>query len=122
MYKERLDTLTQFWNQAYYLFEPVRAYDPKTVQKKWKAEKRSDYDRLVTVIEAVEDFSAENIEKAIKAYIENNGLNFGDILSIFRVGLTGEMKGPSIFEIAALLGKSKVVARLEKAYLIFDTM
>ena len=122
MYKERLERLNQFWNQAYYLFEPVRAYDPKTVQKKWKPEKRHDFEGLLATLEGIENFEAEKIEAAVKAYIHDNELKFGDILPIFRVGLTGEMKGPSIFEVAALLGKAKVVDRLKNAYIIFDTM
>lgn len=122
MYKERLETLNQFWNQAYYLFEPVRAYDPKTVQKKWKEDKRHDFEGLLETIGGVEDFQAEQIEQAVKAYIHDNELKFGDILPIFRIGLTGEMKGPSIFEVAALLGKTKVVERLKNAYIIFDKM
>ncbi len=122
MYKERLERINQFWDQAYYLFEPVRAYDSKTVQKKWKAEKRHDFEGLLATVEAVEDFQADKMEEAVKAYINDNELKFGDILPILRVGLTGEMKGPSVFEVAALLGKIEVVERLKNAYIIFDKM
>ena len=122
MYKERLERINQFWNQAYYLFEPVRAYDPKTVQKKWKAEKLHDFEGLLATVEGIEAFQADKIEEAVKAYIQDNELKFGDILPILRVGLTGEMKGPSIFEVAELLGQTEVVERLKRAYIIFDQM
>ena len=32
-----------------------------------------------------------------------------------RLSLVGEMKGPDVFEIAALLGKEETIARIERA-------
>lgn len=120
--KERLTTLNEFWNQAYYFFEPVRAYDPKMIRKKWKTENRPTFDALVTAVEGIEDFSAEGVETGVKAFINDNGLKFGDILPIFRIALSGIMQGPSIFDAAALMGKSKTIERLTTGYAAFDEM
>ena len=39
----------------------------------------------------------------------------GEVMQLFRVCMSGLGGGPALFEIAALLGKEKVVARLETA-------
>ena len=39
----------------------------------------------------------------------------GKLLPAFRVSLTGVGIGPSIFEIASLLGKEETIKRMEKA-------
>ncbi len=118
--KERITALSEFWEQGYYFFEPVKAYDEKTIRKKWKPENRATFDQLVETVKNVEAFSAEEIETKVKAFIHDNELKFGNILPIFRVALTGTMKGPSIFEVAELLGKDAVIERFETAYTAFD--
>jgi glutamyl-tRNA synthetase len=117
---ERMTTLSDFWEQGYYFFEDVKEYDKKTVKKKWKLEKRPIFDTLVETISNIELFTGENIETEVKAYINDNELGFGNVLPIFRVALTGTMKGPSIFDVAALLGKEVVLKRFETAFAAFD--
>lgn len=118
--KERVHLYADFLEQGYYFFEPVATYDNKMVRKKWKPERRSLFEDLREQLGALEDFSAASIEVLVKAFMEANGLGFGDVLSILRLGLSGAMKGPSIFEVAALLGKETVLNRLEIAYNYFD--
>lgn len=120
--KERLVTLMEFWEQGYYFFEPVKAFDQKTIKKKWKPEKRATFDALLQVVENVEDFKAAIIEKSVKQFIEDNALKFGDILPIFRIALTGTMKGPSIYEVAEILTKTESIERMRAAYAAFDEM
>jgi glutamyl/glutaminyl-tRNA synthetase len=118
--KERVTTINELWTQGYYFFEPVAGYDEKTVRKKWKPEFRSAFDALVEAVDAIDDFKAEKIETTVKGFIHDWELKFGDVLPIFRLALTGTMKGPSIFEVAELLGKDRVLMRFEVAYREFD--
>lgn len=120
--KERVTTINELWEQGYYFFEPVAAYDEKTIRKKWKPEFRSAFDALVEAVDAIDDFKAEKIETTVKGFIQEWELKFGDVLPIFRLALTGTMKGPSIFEVAELLGKDRVLMRFEVAYREFDMM
>jgi glutamyl-tRNA synthetase len=118
--KERVIFYTDFLETAYYFFEAVKEYDLKTVRKKWKAEHRAFFNTLNEKISAVADFSAPNIKAAIVGHMEAEGLKFGDVLPIVRVGMCGTMKGPDIFETMALLGKETVVERMNTAYQAFD--
>ena len=61
------------------------------------------------------DFSSEKIEIEFKKYLEEKKIGMGKLLPAFRLSLTGLGMGPSLFDIAALLGKEETIKRIEKA-------
>ena len=61
------------------------------------------------------EFTSPSIEKTFKKHLEENNLSMGKLLPVFRVCLTGLAVGPSLFDIAALLGKKETINRMEKA-------
>jgi glutamyl-tRNA synthetase len=64
---------------------------------------------------ALGDFSAEAIEKAVRAFAQEKQLSAGKIIHAMRAALSGRAVGPSLFDMAALLGQEQVVKRLMKA-------
>ena len=66
-------------------------------------------------VEAISEFSSANIEKEFKSYLEEKELRMGKLLPAFRVSLTGLGVGPSLFDIAALVGKEETVKRMKTA-------
>jgi glutamyl-tRNA synthetase len=97
-----------------YLFVPPETYDEKTIRKKWKEGTPEIMIDLIGVLERIEDFNAENIEREFKAFLEEKELGFGAVLPNFRVLVTGKGMGPSMFAISELLGKEEVISRIEK--------
>jgi glutamyl-tRNA synthetase len=95
-----------------YFFEAPTSYDAKTVRKKWKEHTATHMLELNAAFQALKDFSATSLEKTLKEYMEQHQLSFGALLPNFRLLLTGLGNGPSLFEIAALLGKSEVNDRM----------
>jgi len=61
-------------------------------------------------------------ETVVKTYITDNGLKMGEIMPVLRLALAGTMQGPTIFDMMALLGKEKSVARIKKSLNYFDTI
>ncbi len=118
--KERVMLDTEFLDKGYYFFESVKEYDPKTIRKKWKTERLGLFEELQSRLCDLEDYSAVNIESEVKTFMADHELGFGDVLPILRVGLTGTMKGPSVFDMMALFGKEKVDNRLSEAYTHFS--
>jgi glutamyl-tRNA synthetase len=110
--KERSTFVKDMLN-GMYLFTAPESYDEKTLRKKWKEETPEIMEALKTVLQGVEEFNAENIEAAFKSFIEERELGFGAVLPNFRLLVTGEGMGPSMFIICALLGKEEVVNRIE---------
>jgi glutamyl-tRNA synthetase len=47
--------------------------------------------------------------------VDRTGLKLGQIAQPVRVALTGKTASPGIFEVSAILGKDKVISRLQKA-------
>ena len=73
--------------------------------------------RLTELIAAVPsaDFSTDSTsEEAIKHLATSKGLGFGDYQAVARLAVTGTNAGPSITAIFRVLGKERVVARLER--------
>ena len=118
--KERVHFYGDFLESGYYFFEDVKEYDPKTVRKKWKSDRLPQFQELRERLNKLPVYEAEAIETEVKAFMADHELGFGAVLPILRVGVTGTMRGPSIFEVMALLGKEDVNQRLEKAYTFFE--
>lgn len=109
--KERVTFVKEMMN-ARYLFEAPQSYDEKTVRKKWKEATPAIIEDLRNILEGINDFTSENIERAFKTFLEERELGFGAVLPNFRVLVTGEGGGPSMFAICALLGKEEVIERI----------
>lgn len=113
--KERVNFVKELWQQASFFFEAPASYDEKTVRKRWKAETPEQMQKLAELLQGIDDFSAENQEKIVKQWIEDNGFHLGNIMNAFRLAVVGESKGPHMFDISALIGKQETVARLNRA-------
>lgn len=60
-------------------------------------------------------FTAEETERVARAFAEEKGIKPGIPINGSRAVLTGQIKGPSMFEVFAHLGKETVVRRLRQA-------
>ena len=122
LYKERVYTYGEFYEQGYYCFEPIREYEEKMVRKRWKPERRDAFEQLRQLIGAIDPYTTSAIETQVKEFINDQGLKFGEVLPMLRIAVTGTMKGPGIFETMELLGRETVDARLTAGYDAFDAV
>jgi glutamyl-tRNA synthetase len=112
--KERATFVQDFVAEGYYLFEPVRQFDTETLAKKWKPELQPTFEDLIALVAGFAPFEALELEAAVKQFIQDKALKPGDILPLLRIALAGTMKGPAVFDMAAMLGKDETVARLKR--------
>ncbi|MBK8192489.1 MAG: glutamate--tRNA ligase [Lewinellaceae bacterium] len=112
--KERVTFLPDFVELGYYLFEPIREYDLEMLQKKWHPGMEQVFESLAAVVAPLEPYESGVLETAVKAFIQENGLKPGDVLSLLRLALAGTMKGPAVFDMAAALGPEETVRRLRQ--------
>src|SRR5580700_7061289 len=61
---------------------------------------------------AVEPWTAEATEQAVRTFAERKGAKLGAIAQPLRAALTGRTTSPGIFEVLAVLGKAESLARL----------
>jgi glutamyl-tRNA synthetase len=113
--KERSTFVKDMWEEGKYYFVPPTSYDEKTIRKKWKEDTPKYISELKDRLSELSDFSSESIEIEFKKYLEENELGMGKLLPAFRVSLTGLGMGPSLFDIASLLGKEETIKRMETA-------
>ena len=113
--KERATFVKDMWLEGGYYFAAPTTYDEKTIRKKWKEETPRLLSELKIRLENISDFSSVNIEIQFKKYLADNDLGMGRLLPAFRLALTGLGMGPSLFDIASLLGKNETIKRMEIA-------
>lgn len=112
--KDRLTFVSEIWTHIHYFFERPHAYDPKVIQKHWSSEIPSQLEAMLEALRAT-NYSALELEPAIKNFIEKNGLKMGQIMNCLRLCLVGEAKGPHLFDILAILGEEESSFRIRYA-------
>ena len=110
--KERAKTLVDLIEGAHFLL----ADRPVPLDEKATALLTSEARALLREIEpelaAVEPWTAEATERAVRAFAERKGVKLGAVAQPLRAALTGRTTSPGIFEVLILLGKSESLARV----------
>ena len=115
MMKDRVDFVKELWPLCSFFFIHPTEYDEKTVRKRWKADSPQVMAELADVLEGLDDFSLDNQERVVMAWVEDKGYKLGDVMNAFRLALVGIGKGPGMFDISAFLGKEETLRRLRRA-------
>lgn len=122
--KMRINYTNDFYQQGAYFFHEldltaVATKHQKNLQKKvlnkWSTEREQELNNLLNVIKDITPYNAETLSERIEPMIEEVK---GQILPIFRLGLSGEMGGPEVYAIMEVLGKEETLKRL-KAFVDF---
>ena len=67
---------------------------------------------LIGDLDAVEPWTAETTEQAIRAFADRRAVKLGTVAQPLRAALTGRTTSPPIFEVLAVLGKDESLGRL----------
>ncbi len=113
--KERAVFVSDFWDLSDYFFQAPTTYAEKAVKKQWKEDTPDILNRLVSVLEGISNFSSEAVETTVKSWIGEQELSFGKVMPPLRLVIVGDMKGPHLFDIMAMIGKEDSIHRIQKA-------
>jgi glutamyl-tRNA synthetase len=113
--KERVTFVKDFWDQASFFFEAPVSYDEKVIKKRWKPGTSAMLNEVAGVLASLDAFDAHSAEEPVKALIEAKGYNMGQVMNCLRLALVGESKGPHLFDITAIIGKTETLARIARA-------
>lgn len=113
--KGRVNFVHELWDASSFYFIAPTEYDEKTVKKRWKPDSAHKMSELASLLQSLDDFSIENQDRAVHAWIEEKAYGMGEIMNAFRLALVGEGKGPQMFDISGLIGKEETLARLNRA-------
>ncbi len=110
--KTRSRSLVDLIDQAGYFFNDPSSFNENDVQKTWKEDSQVILEEVIQMLGNIDDWTANELELILKKYMENNGYGFGKVMKPVRLGLCGNLQGPSLFDIMELLGKEVVINRL----------
>ena len=111
----RSKTLKDMAADARFYYVDVVTYDPKAAGKFLRKEAIAPLKQLLAVLQQIDRFTEENLEAAFRAVMAKTGLKLGKIAQPVRVALTGRSASPGIFEITEIIGKQRVLQRLQRA-------
>ena len=109
--REKAQLLTDLWPLSRFFFIAPVEYPLDVVKKKWRPEVR---DFLASLAERLPDgpSSAETLETAFEEAAQALGVKAGRMKQLFRIAISGQPSGPSLFPAAALLGGGELKKRL----------
>lgn len=113
--QERLTFGQDLLREAPYFFIDPADYDSKAVSKRWKADSPELLSEYARRLEALESFTEEATEAALRALAESREAGAGRIIHPVRLAVSGVSQGPGLFELLAVLGKDRVVRRIRRA-------
>lgn len=113
---ERFRTLRDLADKAHYFFAETPRLDPKAFRKHLRREGVAELLAEVAArLKPLREFTPEEIEREMRAVIAARGVKAGEVMQPVRVAVSGRMETPGIFETMALIGRERVLDRLEKA-------
>ncbi len=115
--KSRVSFIKELWPLCSFFWIAPTSYDEKAIQKRWKEETPRIMHELYDVMAAWDNYDdIEGSEAHVKAWCEQKGYPLGNVMNPFRLMLVGELKGPHMFEVTAVLGKEETLRRMETAF------
>lgn len=111
--KERATFVKDFWELSRFFFEAPKSYDEKSFAKIVTNEARELMSELALTISHVSDFTVENLQTDVKAWIGKKDVGFGKVMQPLRLALVGAMQGPDVFDIMFMIGKADTIQRIE---------
>lgn len=118
--KERATFAQDILVEGAYLIEQPNSYDQQTIQKKWNDAAPGLMREWCEKLETLDDYSASSVETTFKSFITEKNLGIGAVLPLFRLLITGQGAGPSMFEITEFLGKNETIGRIKDGILMIE--
>lgn len=113
LFKERIVVLKDYIDRTYFCFYDDYKYSEETkdILKKNLSE---EIKVLIQKLSLISDFRKEIVEQEFRQTTERLGMKVRDLVHPVRVALTGQKTGAGLFETMEVLGKQKVLDRLER--------
>jgi glutamyl-tRNA synthetase len=122
--RERLVTLDDSLDFATFFFKAeVTPLPEELIAKGLDAKQSAEIARKShQILSALPSLSHAEAEPPMRAYVEESGLSPNQVFGILRVATTGQKVSPPLFESMEIIGREKVLARIEKAAQILESL
>jgi glutamyl-tRNA synthetase len=114
--RERVKTVADIAPMVAYFFTEDFEYDAKAVRKKLQKDGVCEtLEKVAEIFKALETFDEASTDQALHKVIETSGLGFGAVMAPLRIALCGVPSGPELFPMLQILGRDRVLARIDYA-------
>ncbi|MBA2747086.1 MAG: glutamate--tRNA ligase [Flavisolibacter sp.] len=113
--KDRCTLLADFYEHSYFFFKAPREWDLSAVSPKWNEAKATFFTSFSKTLLSINDWNAAALENLFKQLAEQAAIKPGELQLPLRIMLVGGKFGPTVFEIAQLLGKEETSERITAA-------
>jgi glutamyl-tRNA synthetase len=79
-------------------------------------------EKSLTLLASLPDVRMETTEAPMRALVEASGYSAGQVFGIMRMAITGQRVSPPLFESMEIVGREKVLGRMEKAIQLLKTL
>jgi glutamyl-tRNA synthetase len=98
-----------------FYFKDQFDYDAEAAKKSFVPENKPRVEKLRDAFAKADPFNAATLEAALKATATELGVKAGVLVHPIRLACTGNPAGPSLYHLMEVLGKEKVMGRIERA-------
>ena len=113
--QERCKTLEEMAEAAEYFFKEEISYDAQAARKFLRPDIAPLLEELLRRLGQLTDFSEAAIQEVFSYILSQHTIQLVNIAQPVRVSLTGGTVSPGIYEVISIMGKEKVLGRLQKA-------
>ena len=113
--RERSGSLVDMAQSCVMFYCDFDTYDPVQANKAFNTKSKSILEDLVSNLNSVDSWTADNIHSVIKSICDEREVGFGKVGQPFRLALSGDGRSGSIDISAQFVGKKRTLARLKKA-------
>ncbi|PYI99646.1 MAG: glutamate--tRNA ligase, partial [Verrucomicrobia bacterium] len=113
--KGKINTFDELPGYCGFYFTDDFDYDPQGVAKHFTAQNKPPLKAVRDALSTLEKFDPDNIETTLKSAATKLGLKVGAIVHPTRLAVTGSNVGPSLYHLLEVLGKEKVLSRIDRA-------
>jgi glutamyl-tRNA synthetase len=117
--KGKINTFDELPAYCEFYFTDDFDFNPEGVAKYFTTENKPRLKAVRDALSALEKFDADNIETTLKSTASKLGVKVGAIVHTTRLAVTGSNVGPSLYHLLEVLGKQKVLTRIDRALSIF---
>jgi len=113
--KGKINTFDELPAYCGFYFVDQIEYSPEGIAKNFTPENMPRLQTVRDVFAGMKNFSATEIEATMKATAKTLGVKVGAIVHPTRFAVTGSNAGPSLYHLLEVLGKEKVLPRIDSA-------
>ncbi len=117
--KGKIKTFGELPAYGGFYFRDEVTYDPEAAKKSFVAENKPRLEKIRAAFAKADPFNAATLEAVLKATATELGVKAGVLVHPVRLAVTGNPSGPSLYHLLEVMGKEKVMGKIERALASF---